>query len=122
MFTKLLNWFSNAWDVFLEVLQGSWDYIKQSWFWLVGVFYAFLLVTEQVVGFVWDSIVELFSLLSSLIIDDPNTIGLVDSDTLVIINTFFPLSEFFVLITSLSVVLMTGIAYRFVKSWIPTVN
>lgn len=122
MFTKLLSWFNNTWIVFQRVLQSTWDYTVQGWVWFVGVFYGFLLVTDKVIEYVWASFKELFELLDKLVLSNNSVTGIADSDMLATINTFFPLAEFFTLLSVYSILFTTGLMYRFCKSLIPGVS
>jgi hypothetical protein len=122
MFTTLIDWLERLWEAVLAVFQTVWDWTKYGYVWLVGLVLAFVTVTQQVVVTVGQFVSDLATTLGSLTLStSPGSTGAF-SDWLAVGNTIFPVQEGFTLMAALSVTWLACIVYRFIKSWIPTVN
>jgi hypothetical protein len=126
MFTSLLSFLGRIWEAQIAVLQTIWNWLKYGYAWLVAVVFGFLAITDTVVRFVWDQVTYLATTGYAFVGGAGQFMGDgIQSNfgsLLEVANVFFPVAEFFTLLSALSVVWVGGITYRFIKSWIPTVS
>lgn len=122
MFTKLLEWLSKTWDVLWGIVQTGWDWAKSGWFWVIGVVLGFIAITDKVTMFIWQQLQTISSMIVGFSTSNGNLSSNGNVDALIVANTFFPVAELFTLLSALSLVMLAGLVYRFIKSWIPTVN
>jgi len=125
MFTTLINWFIGLWTAIKNIWQLVWNFIRQSWLWLVGVIVGFIAITDKMIDFVTDAItmaVEGYDAMQMPTGANPEAVSGPLGGVFTIANTFFPLSEMVTLVSAMAVLMLAVMLYRFVKSWIPTVS
>lgn len=125
MFTSLIAFLGDLWADLVSDVQAGWNWLSTGYVWVVGVIVGVLSITDTCVQFVWAQAQVLIGMMGHFMSVPSGQFGSVVNDpnnTLNIINTFVPLAEFCTLCAGLSIVLTVGTAYRFIKSWIPTVS
>jgi hypothetical protein len=123
MFTTLINWFIGLWNVIKVIWQNVWNFVRGGWTWAIGIVYAIILMGQQLGDWVSTQIDFLAGLAGQLFSgqnSDFSTgpVGNIFSFA----NAFFPLQEAFILFEAYAILAMACIAYRFIKSWIPTLS
>jgi len=123
MFTTLIQWLAWLWDTVKAIWQGMWNFVKAYWKWGVGVVYAVVAIQDTILKFVHEQLTVLFDAMSTLTagegnLSSHNLVG----DIFEIGNTFFPLNETVALAEAWSLIVLAGLLYRLIKSWIPTLS
>jgi len=98
---------------------------KKFWAILIPAITTFILFIKGFVLLVSEILVRLINVMDSMVFSARGDFSEVSADILYILsigNTFFPLEEMFVMLITLSILWLSMITYRFIKSWIPTVN
>ncbi|HEY2713737.1 MAG TPA: hypothetical protein VGI60_14580 [Chthoniobacterales bacterium] len=124
MFTGLINYLSAQWAALKWIWQAVWNFCVASWTWIVATIVGFIAIQQHVCDFVVSAVAQAADAVGVLSVTglDPNSHVGTAGSWLTITNTFFPLSEALTLVSAWSVVMLAGMTYRFVKSWIPTVS
>jgi len=119
---ELISWGFN-------IVVGGFNFLiailKKFWAIIIATISTLILFVKGVVFFVSEIFVRLIDIIDSMIFNVKGDFSAVSEDILYIMsigNTFFPLEEMFVMLITLSILWLSMITYRFIKSWIPTVN
>jgi|GEM_PF-1492922 len=99
--------------------------LKKFWAILIPAITTLFLFIKGFVLLVSEILVRLINIVDSMAFNARGDFSDVSADILYILsigNTFFPLEEMFVMLITLSILWLSMITYRFIKSWIPTVN
>jgi hypothetical protein len=109
------------WEGFKTVLKTTWDFGVKGWSWIIGIIWMFVMGVSTFVGAVTDMVTTMISKITSWVLPSTSVVQNV-SDWLSIANTFAPITEGFVVLSALSVLWASGLVYRFLKSWVPTLS
>jgi len=119
---ELISWGFN-------IVVGGFNFLiailKKFWAIIIATISTLILFVKGVVFFVSEIFVRLIDIIDSMIFNVKGDFSAVNEDILHIMkigNTFFPLEEMFVMLITLSILWLSMITYRFIKSWIPTLN
>lgn len=99
--------------------------IKRFWAIIIPAITTLILFIKGFVMLVSEIMVRLINIMDSMVFNAKGDFTNVSADIIHILsigNTFFPLEEMFVMLITLSILWLSMIMYRFIKSWIPTVN
>jgi len=119
---ELISWGFNAVVAGFNFLIAI---FKKFWAILIPAITTFILFIKGFVLLVSEILVRLINVMDSMAFNARGDFSDVSADILYILsigNTFFPLEEMFVMLITLSILWLSMITYRFIKSWIPTVN
>lgn len=118
-----------AFSVIGQLIINAFNFLYQvlGKFWVLILSFALVIIMmiREVVVFAAGIVVKLVALMSSMIF---NLRGDFSSDfseylyPLQLLNTVLPLEEAFVMASSLSILYLVMLLYRFIKSWLPLVG
>ncbi len=99
--------------------------LKKFWAIIIPAITTFILFVKGFVLLVSGIMVRLINIMDSMVFSAKGNFENVSDEIIHVMsigNTFFPLEEMFVMLITLSILWLTMMTYRFIKSWIPTVN
>jgi len=117
----LMQFLARLWQGWKDVLGTLWDFALKGYTWLVGLFWIAVCAIVGLVDSVKVMIDGLIESLATLVMPDPHATQAV-THYLEVANTFFPVEEGFAILLGLCTVWGVALLYRFVKSWIPTLD
>ncbi len=110
-----------VWEAGKTVVKTCWDFCLTGWTWLVALILLAVTAVTALLSSVLDLLTTTLSQLAEITVPNSNVSQNV-GDWLSVANTFAPVQEGFGLLIVLSTLWIAMLIYRFVKSWIPTVN
>lgn len=121
LINTLMTFLSGAWETMKATWKTLWDFMQRGWLWLTGIIWAFALAIANLVTWVKEQIQTLIDKLAEIVLpsaDVQQSVG----DFLEVMDIIVPIPEGFVVLSALCVLWLAMLVYRFIKSWIPTVN
>ncbi len=119
---ELISWGFN-------IVVGGFNFVvailKKFWAIIIPAITTLILFVKGFVLLVSEIMVRIIHIMDSMVFSARGNFENVGDDIIFIMsigNTFFPLEEMFVMLITQSLLWLSMITYRFIKSWIPTVN
>lgn len=119
---ELISW---GFNLIVAGFNMLFQILRKFWAILIPAITTLILFIKGFVLLVSEIMVRLINVMDSMVFNARGDFSDVSDDIIHIMsigNTFFPLAEMFVMLITLSILWLSMITYRFIKSWIPTVN
>jgi hypothetical protein len=120
---SILSWLAdNFYEGLRVIIQTTVSFATSGWTWLVVTVVGFIAITDKVSTFVYNSVVAAASALSGVSTNSNPSASSGAASLFDHVNAIFPLQESFTLLSAWSLLMLSAMTYRLVKSWIPSLS
>ena len=121
MFAPIISTIVNLFDAAIVVGQTLWDWLKTGYAWIIALIVVLLAIIQAIVDRAYEVLSTLVTSIANIIVPDGH-VTTASQNILDTANTFFPVSEGFIMLIAFCALWAAAITYRLIKSWLPTLS